>query len=380
MITAVASRLALLALDPIERWSAARNLNSFHWSALGRPTVWIPMLVVGALGVATVVVYRRHRLRRALLAAFGRAASQADLATGERTMLARIAEVADPRPLTDAHALASAFEEGVQQVMANRTTQRLTPEARRRVQDVIASVRIKLGFAPSAPSAPADAALSRDDRVTLARPGARPDVGATVIGIGGVNVTVRLDEPFALRVGGAAVLRQVRGSIQLEHNLAVTQVEDNVVHARLIGSPTRKNLRRFVRVPICRPVHVARYGFVHEGSEGSVPEFVVGTLYEIAGPGLRLGAEMDVDVGERILVVLDLGREGSLRAVGVIRRRVASEGGGPADFAVELAPVTEEEVARLVKETNAAARRAADNPDAAGDDHATTSALNRTTG
>ena len=362
MITAVASHLVVLALDPIERWSAARNLDSFHWSMLGRPTVWIPVLVGGALGVVMVVVYRRHRLRRELLAAFGRAASQADLATGERTMLARIAEAADPRPLTDAQALASAFEEGVQQVMANRTTRRLTPEARRRVQDVIASVRIKLGFAPSELSAPADTALSRDDRVTVARPGARPDVGATVIGIGGVDVTVRLDQPFALRVGGAAVLRQVRGSIQWEHNLTVTQIEDDVVRARLIGSPTRKNLRQFVRVPICRPTHVARYAFLHEGDGGCLPQFLEGTLREIAGPGLLVETGLQAEVGERVLVVLDIGGGRSLRGAGVVRRTTAGKGKKPAEVAIELTGMSEAEVARLVKETNAAARGAAAHP------------------
>ena len=384
MITAVASHLVVLALDPIERWSAARNLDSFHWSMLGRPTVWIPVLVGGALGAVMVVVYRRHRLRRELLAAFGRAASQADLATGERTMLARIAEAADPRPLTDAQALASAFEEGVQPVMANRTTRRLTPEARCRVQDVIASVRIKLGFAPSELSAPADTALSRDDRVTVARPGGRPaggapglrrgggggrgrrgprpDVGATVIGIGGVDVTVRLDQPFALRVGGAAVLRQVRGSIQWEHNLTVTQIEDDVVRARLIGSPTRKNLRQFVRVPICRPTHVARYAFLHEGDEGCLPQFLEGTLREIAGPGLLVETGLQAEVGERVLVVLDIGGGRSLRGAGVVRRTTAGKGKKLAEVAIELTGMSEAEVARLVKETNAAARGAAAHP------------------
>jgi len=378
MIADIAFRPVLLALDPVERWAAARNIESYHWSVLDRPAVWIPLLVVGGLGVATLVVYRRHRLRRKVMTAFGQAASQVDLAPGERTMLVRIAEAADPRPIHDAQALASVFEDGVRRVLANRATRQLTPQARRSVQDVIASVRIKLGFVSSEPSAPSEALLDRDDRVTVARPGERADVEATVIGIGGVDVTVRLDAPFDLRVGGPAVLRKVRGGTQWEHNLAVTRIDDLVVRARLIGSPSRKNLRRFVRVPIRRPVYVARYGFIHEDNQDSLPQFVSGTLHEIAGPGLRLEADLDVDVGERVLVVLDLGREGSLRAVGVVRRRVAGKDDGPADVAVELIPVTEEEVARLVKETNAAARRTADTHDAAAaDDHA--AAAHRTT-
>jgi len=336
MMAAIASRTAPLALDPVERWSAARNFNSFHWGALSQPTVWVPLLVVGALGVAAIVIYRRHRHRGALVVAFGRAAAEANLTPAERTILARLAEAADPRPLTGGYTLSSAFEDGVRRLLAGRATRRLTSPDRRRVQEVIQTLRAKLGFAPAKATPASGNDLARGDRVTLSHPGATPEVGGTVAAV------------------AAGMLRHVREGMQWEYNVTVIHSEGKTFQARIIGRPRKTNLRRFARVPIRRPVHVARYGFVHEGSEGRVPEFVEGTLHEIAGPGLRLEAEMQADVGERILVVLNLGQEGSLRAVGVVRRRVASKGNGPADFAVELAPVTEEEVARLVKETNAA--------------------------
>ncbi|MFO8012998.1 MAG: PilZ domain-containing protein [Phycisphaerae bacterium] len=365
MIAALASRLVPLALDPVERWSAARGLDSFHWSTLSRPTVWVPLVVIGALGVTMMVIYRRHRLRRGLLAAFGRAASQVDLSVGERAMLVRIAEAADPRPVPDGPALSAAFEDGARQVLAGRTAERLSPEARRRVQDITASVRMKLGFADTEPSVPAEANLDRDDRVTVSRPGAQEEVAATVIGIGGVDVAVRLEEPFDLRVGGAAVLRKVRGGTQWEHNLTVTQVEDDVVRARLIGSPTRKNMRRFVRVPISRPVHVARYAFLHEADGPRLPTFVEGSLREIAGPGLLVEIGLQAEVGERVLVVLDLGDDRCLRGVGTVRRCAVGEDAQPGEVAIELTGMTEAEEARLVKETNAAARGAAQKTGAA---------------
>jgi hypothetical protein len=311
------------------------------------------------LGVATLVIYRRHRLRRGLLAAFGRAASQLDLSVSERAMLVRIAEAADPRPVPDDPALSAAFEDGAGRVLSGRTAERLSPEARRRVQDVITSVRIKLGFANTDASVPAEANLDRDDRVTVSRPGAKQEVGAAVIGIGGVDVAVRLEAPFDLRVGGAAVLRKVRGGTQWEHNLTVTQIQDDVVRARLIGTPTRKNMRRFVRVPISRPVHVARYAFLHEGGGPCLPAFVEGTLREIAGPGLLVDIGLRAEVGERVLAVLDLGDERCLRGVGTVRRCTVGEDEQPGEVAIELTGMTEAEEARLVKETNAAARGAA---------------------
>ncbi len=356
MIVALASRCMALALNPVERWSAARNVDSFHWSTLSRPSVWIPLVILSGLAVAMVVVYRRHRLRRGLLGAFGRTASQVDLSSGERTMLVRIAEAAEPRPVPDRAALATAFEDGARKLLTGRATERLTPDARRRVQDLVTSLRMKLGFASREESRPPDAGLDREDAVTISRPRGHEEAAGTVIGIGGVDVAVRLEATPALRVGGAAVLRKVGGGTQWEYNLTVTQIEGDVMRARLIGSPTRKNLRRFVRVPICRPTHVARYAFLYEAEGSCLPTFVEGTLREIAGPGLLVEIALQAEVGERVLVVLDLGGDRCLRGVGTVRRCAAREEGQAAEMAIELAGMTEAEVARLVKETNAAAR------------------------
>ena len=57
-----------------------------------------------------------------------------------------------------------------------------------------------------------------------------------------------------------------------------------------------------------------------------------------------------------MLVVLDLGDNRCLRGVGLVRRASAAQDGRPAEVAVELSGMSEAEVARLVKETNAAAR------------------------
>ncbi len=395
MMAALASRMAPLALDPIERWSAARNFKSFHWGTLSQPVVWVPLLVVAAMVVAAVVIHRRRRCRRDLMVAFGQSASEADLTGAERTLLVRLAEAADPRPLTGGYTLSSAFETGARRLLAGRAAANLSPADRGRIHEVVRSLWTKLGLVPAAPGQTSGAGLARDDAVTLshpgaaraqprsagATPGAAPETEGTVTAVAGRDVTVRLQAPLALRTGGAAVLRHVRESIQWEYKVTVIsqrdphgRAEDHEATVRLIGTPRQTNLRRFARVPISRPAHVARYGFVQEGADGAVPEFVEARLHEIAGPGLRLETKMAIEDGQRILVVLDLGQEGSLRAVGVVRRRVADQDGGRSEVAVELTPVSEEEVARLVKETNAAARRAT-----AGDAHAAAGASNRTT-
>jgi hypothetical protein len=359
MIAGPLARLVPLALNPTERFEAARGLDSFRWGTLGQPSVYIPLLLVCVLGLAALVVYRRHRLRRALAAALGQAASQVDLTQAERLMLTRVTEAADPRPLTADHTLAMAFEEGVRHILVKRETQNLPPQARRRVLDIIQALRIKLGFVAAKPTGGTGFDLARGDAVRMCLPGGGTEVAGTVVGVGDQDAAVRLQGSLPLRLGGPAVIRHLRGSDQWEYHVSVTQMDDEIIRVRLIGSPMKTNLRRFARVPLARPVHLARYDFVHEAGPGAVPEFVEGTLREIAGPGLLLDAPIDLAVGERVLVILHLGDERSLRGMGDVRRCEAPKEGEPAEIAVELTGMTEPEISRLVRETNAAGRTAA---------------------
>lgn len=355
---AIGQYVLVAALSPTERLEAMRNVDSFHFADLAQPSVYMPLLLVGMLVVAALVAYRRHRARGALVAAFGREAGRVDMTGAERTMLARIARAAEPKALSDTWTLASAFDDGMKRVLVDRVTRDLAPEARRRVHEVMGSLRTKLGLAPAGEASAEASGLVRDARVTVAHPGASPEVGATVVGVGNREVTVRMDEPLEFRTGAAAVLRQVRGREQWEFSVVVGQAESDMVRARLIGAPRKTNLRRFVRVATRRPVHVARYDFVHEGADGRLPAFLEGMLIEIAGPGLRIEGPIEASVGERVLVVLEADASRCFRGMGVVRRFTPSDA-GPAELAVELTCVTEAEVARLVKETNDTARDAA---------------------
>jgi len=371
----LAQATVLLALDPTERWEALRRTESV-WGGLASPAVWIPLGVVVAAALVTVGLYRRRQLRRTLVAALAEAAADVDLTVAEQTMLARLAEVAEPHPLTDTHTLAEAFEDGVRRVLESRTTQALAPTDRRRVQRVIHSLRVKLGFGPGPAARDASTAregtpqaLARDTRVTVALPGEASAVDATVTASAGREVTIRLDDaPLTLRPGGAVMLRRVCRGVQWEYPAAVTAVEDQDAGVRLIGMPRPTNLRRFLRVPLDRPVFVARYGFLPEGRDEMLPVFVEGRLREIAGPGLRMEAPLAVEVGERVLVVLDLGDGKAVRADGVVRRvdrppeaadpSAEAAEAGPAVLAVELDRLSDREEAWLVRQTQAAARAA----------------------
>ena len=90
------------------------------------------------------------------------------------------------------------------------------------------------------------------------------------------------------------------------------------------------NRRRFLRVPVIMPAFIASFPFEMvctetrsddtdedeeiidiEQSQALIwgpPEFVPAVITELAGPGLRIESTLDINVGDRVLVVFNLGQ------------------------------------------------------------------------
>jgi len=176
-----------------------------------------------------------------------------------------------------------------------------------------------------------------------------------VIEIDNRDITLQFDRPVSLRVGEACALRQVRGQVRWEFNVSITEPLEGLAVARLIGEPHTTNLRQFARVATRRTARVARFPFRSEEGAGKLPQFITGTLAEIAGPGLRIKAPIQLATSDRVLVVLEVGAGRSFQGLGQVRRFSPGDD-GVAEIAVEMVGMTEGEIAELVKETNAAAR------------------------
>lgn len=164
----------------------------------------------------------------------------------------------------------------------------------------------------------------------------------------------RGEDPLA--VGQACVLRRAFDGLQWEFPAMVVAAADGLIIARRLGEPRYVNLRRFVRVATQKPAFVARYPFVKAESSEELPAFVPGQVTEIAGPGLRIDAPLEAEVGDRVLAVARMPDDKVVQGVGEVRRvvRVAPTG---RTLAVELTGLVEREIGELVRETNAAARQ-----------------------
>jgi len=112
------------------------------------------------------------------------------------------------------------------------------------------------------------------------------------------------------------------------------------------------NRRRFLRVEVQKPLLVAHFPMVKSGFEGGpmAPEFVGGTVRELSGPGLRILSAIEVNRGDRLLVVFELEDGKLMQDIGEVRGyRDSGEG---RSIGVELIGLNEAGIDELVRATN----------------------------
>lgn len=132
------------------------------------------------------------------------------------------------------------------------------------------------------------------------------------------------------------------------------------------------NFRRFARVPVERPASVCQFTFhlspepndASPETNTSSPEmntpleFVHADVVEIGGPGVQIRTTLPLRVGERILLLLDFGKGGTLQAVGKIRRVIPSPMRTNRNgYGVELVGLSPSQAAELMHLTNSVAIR-----------------------
>jgi hypothetical protein len=112
-----------------------------------------------------------------------------------------------------------------------------------------------------------------------------------------------------------------------------------------------------------------------DGSWGA-PEFIPAVVTELAGPGLRIEAPLEVTAGDRLLVVMKLGEDDDLQPASLRRYgngrsaalRIVEDIGevrhirplqNTFSIAVELIGLSDADINELIRATNNASRKAA---------------------
>jgi len=402
-ITATANAM-LLTLTPTEKWQAIRGLGSGfageHAFVLICGTM---LLVLTALLIAVSYNYREND-RRVTNEMFSAYADRRGLSRRERHILLEIATRAQLKRNESIFTLAGAFNRGA----AKATAEALASKGVKRVKRLgaeLAVLREKLGFqkqisdpigSAMKSGKPASRQIPIGKRVQIIpRDSNEPDnIEATVIKNDEIELVVKLPRPLEADPGDLCCVHYYFGASVWEFDASVISCHGGILVLTHSYEVRFINRRRFLRVPVKRPAFIASFPFARTFPPGGnsaewieqnsmdappvawgPPEFVPAEVTELAGPGLRLEAPLEVKVGDRVVVILKMSKESAshkqgaspqsalmqksketpsrvLEDVGEVRHVRATENGF--SIAVELTGLSDSNVNELIRETNSA--------------------------
>lgn len=392
-----------MALTPLERWDALRRFDSgvttqrwFILTCAGTVVVLTALLIV-------VSLHRAAKQRRLNGWLFFEYAGRLGLTGRECQILQHIAARAKLAGKELIFTMAPAFERGAAQ-MIKETLAVQGAEKGTRLNAELSTLCEKLGFEKrrdvftGSASKPGSRQIPTGKTLYVTGPGRTgpADIECTVIKNDDIELAVRLAQPLECNPGELCCVRYNFGASVWEFDAAVVSCHGGIL---VLGHSTDVrfiNRRRFLRVPVSHPAFIARFPFARtvpqddngmtqegpaqtSGQTWGPPQFVRAEVTELAGPGLRVEAPLEVQVGERVVVILKISdgaehhstahRDGTssrsrglqggrskpsriVEDIGQVRRTEATEDGF--SIAVELTGLSDSNVSELIRATNAA--------------------------
>ena len=378
-----------LALTPIERWHAARRLDS----ASTDQRLFIILSVVAIIILTMLFIAAGYRQKakeqNVVNKVFALYAERMGLSRLERQILLDIADRTKLKSIESVFTMVTAFERGAAELTKDALARR-GAKASKNLSAQLSVLREKLGFEKkrsttlATSNKPSSKQIPAGKQLHISRPNAGDSINieSTVIENNDVELTVQLNESLESKPGelwsvrynfGASVWEFETSSISCYGNILVLNHSDNI---RFI------NRRRFMRVPVNKPTLIARFPFAENDSDRQIgkdsadisgttwgpPEFVPASVTELAGPGLRVEAPLDVKVGDRVIVILKLSEEEQQKPnsqrtdktapekivedIGRVRHTKRIKDGF--SIAVELTGLSDPNINELVRVTNAA--------------------------
>jgi hypothetical protein len=358
----ITAGLLLGALKPVERWQAMRDFDHSNTNfMLDRRFILIGIAAITILVILLCWISYRQRRResKGVTPAFNSFARRTGLSAEEQNLALLLADLGEFKQPDMILVSTAAFDKGVAALLAQESD----GNEQRELVAKLSLLRSKLGFATQ-------------EAVSQGPAARRSYASSRQIPVGKVLQITRRKTPVAVRmetrlirtddleftVELAEVLKIMPGEVwNLQYNFGQSVWEFD---ARLLRADGRELIfghsddvrfisrRRFLRVEVHKEAYIARFGFA-AGEKAGLPQFVHGTLCEIAGPGLLIEAPLQVKIGERVLVVVQAADDKAVQDIGEVRHiRPAKKGYA---IAIELTGVIEANVDELVRLTNAAA-------------------------
>ena len=381
---------AWLALTPFERWSAIRSrLGGGSQSGRWMVVVCVVVLVVLLALFSLATMRRGRKARKMTRKSFEEYAGQRGLSVRERQLLAIVAGKAGLKRPESVFTIGSAFGIGAARMIEDMGEGEHADEAREQLKTEIAFLREKLGFAGNSPASggPVEKVRKVTTRhipvgkrlyVTRRKSPANSDIESTVARNNDTELAVTLSQTVNVVFGEMWCVRYYSEASVWEFDTTVVSYDGDTLVLNHSDDIRFVNRRRFLRVSVRLPAFVARFPFMTGGDRGdgidmnqtsgrtwAPPEFVPAAITEMAGSGLRVESALEVEVGERLLVVLNLAEQSGegldlaeatgpkvVESIGEVRYIKAIERGF--SIAVELTGLDDFEEDELIRATNAA--------------------------
>jgi len=384
---------AVIALTPIERWSAARRLSggepltyaSEHWFY-----VVAGVALVVLIGLLWWISHQRRPISREVnRELFSENAIRRGLSSRERQILLAIVMRSGLGQSHDIFTTVDAFDRGSTKLLSECTRTRTRAEIER-LKTEVAFLREKLGFrALRTPGSTGtrrpssrDIAVGKMVEVTRRRHRGGATIRAEVVRNDDIELAIELETPAESHAGEFWRARYSFGISVWEFDTTVVSCEGGRLVLNHVDNVRFVNRRRFPRVAVTMPALVAVFPFMRRatstvrrvpesaGHAGlGAPAFVRGMVTELAGPGLRVEAPLPVRTGDRVLIVFKpVGLESSemtgagadqeyiIEDVGQVRHCRPAEVG--TSLAVELGGLGEADIDELVRVTNVISSKA----------------------
>jgi len=408
------------ALTPIERWKAAGRQNT------GLSEDWFIFTGIAVIIILTVLLlivsYNRISRERKLSGQlFFDYAEQRGLSGRERQILLKIAQKSGLKRKQAIFSMVGAFDTGARKIIKECLAEQGEEESKW-LRTELSFLRQKLGFQKKSSASTGSAS-------NLKRPSSRhiltgkklyvtrrnsPDLGdfgdieSIAIKNDNMELTIKLTTAVESKLGELWRVRYSFGASVWEFDSSVVRCNEDILVLNHSDDIRFISRRRFLRVQVNKPAFIAHFPFsrtlssntnntskqghankqrsVDESDNWGPPEFMPARVTELGGPGLRIETKLEVKLGDRVLIIVNLSEEktqdlkpssksNSLRSVlsrdrkstpskivediGEVRHIRAIQNGS--SIAVELTGLSDSNLNELIRATNAAYRRTGDN-------------------
>lgn len=376
----------LLAMSPQEKWSGMRQFGPSAWG--GNQWYVILFSIIVIVLVALLFKFSYNRLQEEKVRAeerFLQNVRQCHLSIREYHILREVYAKSGLRHHDAIFKDIKAFERGAALVLADHAAEQ---GQETRVQAELEFLREKLGFTgleisePELPRRPETQSqgvdrheattrdIPLDQALTITRRLGRTsnELRATVVDNTETSLTVTLETPIKVTFGELWRAHYHFGASVWEFDTTVVSFDGHRLVLKHSDEVRVINRRRFARVPAHNVAFISKFPFTKEIDtdflKGWKPvEFVPAVVTELAGPGLRVEASIDVSINERILVVFRLEQtpteihdaddtSGSriIEDIGIVRR--VEPQGDTRSIGIELIGLSDADIDELVKVTN----------------------------